>query len=465
MSVAPPRADDPALLRRQLRNSEQRVAELEKQVNSSVDLKHVSQRLEEKRKTVTELDSQAELMVREIEVLAGYVETPKSTKGPIDFKHLEESFVKDFVSKIERLKQNMSREIESLFEEKETLLEERDNAVKARDRALVEFEQLSSKNAQLADLNNDLTTQIQERFRGFKDQDLDRHSPKPQNGLGIYTNHTKDKGSMNLLDDASLVSGMTGYSSNLSGSTFPVGIEHHHDGQVPTTVLTGPHVVNIRKGQAKKFNWKKGGTAVKNVSKGFKGAFSSEKDKLMPLNGDSIGMPYNMTTEGSSPHHMHQNSLPRSASNDPRSFGLWKKSHTVPKTQSSGDLSRITAENPATLFGSELVDRAEYERRHIPHVVIRCIEEVEVRGMEIEGIYRKTGGSGLVKMIQEGFEKSEDYDISDPDLDITAVTSVLKQYFRKLPTPLLTFDIYDRVLAALCKLNILQCRPDCVNID
>jgi hypothetical protein len=98
------------------------------------------------------------------------------------------------------------------------------------------------------------------------------------------------------------------------------------------------------------------------------------------------------------------------------------------------------------LFGSELVDRAE--RRQIPSVVTRCIEEVELRGMDIEGIYRKTGGNSQVKIIQDGFEKMDDYDISDPNLDITAVTSVLKQYLRRLPTPLLTFDVYDSILEA-----------------
>ena len=72
--------------------------------------------------------------------------------------------------------------------------------------------------------------------------------------------------------------------------------------------------------------------------------------------------------------------------------------------------------------------------------------------MDVEGIYRKTGGNSQTKMIQEGFDKnSETFDISDPDIDITAVTSVLKQYFRKLPTPLLTYDIYDRVLEANCE--------------
>lgn len=40
------------------------------------------------------------------------------------------------------------------------------------------------------------------------------------------------------------------------------------------------------------------------------------------------------------------------------------------------------------------------------------------------------------------------FDISDEDLDIHAVTSALKQYFRKLPTPLITYDVYDALLEA-----------------
>ena len=66
--------------------------------------------------------------------------------------------------------------------------------------------------------------------------------------------------------------------------------------------------------------------------------------------------------------------------------------------------------------------------------------------MDIEGIYRKSGGNSQIKAIQEGFERSNDFDISDPDLDINAVTSTLKQYFRKLPTPLITYDVYDKLL-------------------
>lgn len=68
--------------------------------------------------------------------------------------------------------------------------------------------------------------------------------------------------------------------------------------------------------------------------------------------------------------------------------------------------------------------------------------------MDVEGIYRKSGGSLQVKSVQQGFEKDGDHDISDQELDIHAVTSTLKQYFRRLPTPLITHDVYDALLDA-----------------
>ncbi|EDN96397.1 hypothetical protein SS1G_01323 [Sclerotinia sclerotiorum 1980 UF-70] len=452
---SPNPADDPALLRRQLRNSEQRVAELERQFVNEKDLKTLNKKLIEKRKTVSVLDSQTELMIRQLEVLAGYVERAKGSKQPLDIAELEDSAIKEFVQKLDRLKQSMSTSIEQLFEERDELLEEKNQAIADRDRALVEFEQLSSKNAQLADMNNDLTHQIQERF---KSANTSMESPRPpMNGLGIYTHHNKDKSNVSVhLDNASLrpsESSSTAYNSSIH--SYPHAMEQDPSME-PATLLSAPHVVNIRKGQAKKFNWKKGGqTVAKGVTKGFKGAFSSGPERGMHQwpgqFGDSIGMPYNMTMEqvqSPAPNASGSN-LPRSISNDPsrQGFGLFKKTQTMSKSMSSGNI--LAAESPSILFGSDLVERADYERRQIPSVVTRCIEEVELRGMDIEGIYRKTGGTGQVNLIKEGFDRTEDYDISDPDLDITAVTSVLKQYFRKLPVPLLTFDVYDRVLESI----------------
>ncbi|KAK4126103.1 RhoGAP-domain-containing protein [Parathielavia appendiculata] len=444
LSLSGSAQEDPAFLKRQLRSSEQRVAELERQFNTEKDLQSLNKKLVEKRKTVSVLDTQTEIMIRQIEVLAGYVERAKKTNQPIDPRELEESAIKEFVQKLDKVKQSMAAAIEQLHAERDELLEEKAQALADRDRALLEFEQLSSKNAQLADMNNDLTHQIQERF---KQQIGNGDLRMPSSGLGIY-GHAKGVSSASVnLDSASMQTGTT-----LVGP------------DAEDTVVEGPTVVNIRKGQVKKFNWKKGSSKVAhNISKGINraaGAFQQQEQTrpAQGLTGDSIGLPYNMTVaQIESPVMMGPSGGPNRAAteNTRQGFGFFsKKQPNVPKSTSVTNVSAspAPAEAPSTLFGSELVERADYERRQIPSVVTRCIEEVELRGMDVEGIYRKTGGNSLVKSIQEGFEKTEDYDISDPSLDITAVTSVLKQYFRKLPTPLLTFEIYDRILES----NMIQ---------
>ena len=70
--------------------------------------------------------------------------------------------------------------------------------------------------------------------------------------------------------------------------------------------------------------------------------------------------------------------------------------------------------------------------------------------MDVEGIYRKPGGNGLVKIIQEGFEKSYDYDISDPDLDITAVTSVYPAPSTNAALPLIRREYLSRKYEPPC---------------
>lgn len=441
MSTSSP--DDASLLKRQLRNSEQRVAELERQFSTEKDIKNLNKKLVEKRKTVSVLDTQTEIMIRQLEVLAGYVERAKETKKPIDPRELEDSAIKEFVKKLDAVKQDMSDAIEKLHEERDQLVEEKEQAVADRERALMEFEQLSSKNAQLADMNNDLTHQIQERF---KSQIGDVKSP---NGLGIY--------------GPGKTGGAGGSSLNLETSSLATGTTFVGDEE--PIVESGPTVVQVRKGQVKKFNWKKGSkTMAQNVAKGVNRAVvafqQTDRERLQQqqqqgMVGDNIGLPYNMTVSQvesvgpSSFNSSFNNAAQNKQQLDPgkQGFGFFGKKNAMPKSVSASAVATAAAAEPAsTLFGSDLVERAEYERRQIPAVITRCIEEVELRGMDQEGIYRKTGGNSQVNMIKDGFDKNENFDISDPDMDITAVTSVLKQYFRKLPMPLLTFDVYDLVL-------------------
>ncbi|KAI9481688.1 MAG: hypothetical protein EXX96DRAFT_567658 [Benjaminiella poitrasii] len=98
-----------------------------------------------------------------------------------------------------------------------------------------------------------------------------------------------------------------------------------------------------------------------------------------------------------------------------------------------------------SIFGTDLSDRAQYEDKSVPSIVELCIKEVEARGLEYEGIYRKSGGAAQIRAIQLAFEQGENINLDDEEEfnDICAITSVLKQYFRELPNPLFTFELYD----------------------
>ncbi|KAI9805062.1 MAG: hypothetical protein M1825_000896 [Sarcosagium campestre] len=450
-SVSPEAREENLALKHELRRSAQKIAELEARVNSTADIDTLDTKLREKRSTVAFLDTQKEIMVRELEVLTEHVADAKKTGRPIDVEALPSKIAREFAVALEHVKNTYAPEVEDLIHRKNILVEENANLLRLRDQAIQETEQLNLKNAQLADLNNELTQQIQERYRAHREQQGGFDGSRGQtNGLGIFQNHQKDR-SDSFGEGRESRSGQM-YHASASASGTQASLADQNDAE-PATVLTAPHVINIRKGQAKKFNWKKGGQSVaKGVSKGFKGAFSStaqQQNYQYSRDGRDgplqEGTPYGMHTPAESP------SSGISRPYDANKQGLGFFSHKLAKgapsrLQSNGNLVTMTAESAQTLFGSELVERAEYERRQIPSVVTRCIEEVELRGMDIEGIYRKTGGNSQVKALQEGFERTDDYDISDPGLDITAVTSVLKQYFRRLPTPLLTFDVYDGML-------------------
>lgn len=105
------------------------------------------------------------------------------------------------------------------------------------------------------------------------------------------------------------------------------------------------------------------------------------------------------------------------------------------------------------MFGTELSEQVIREDRTVPQIVEQCINAVEMRGLDYEGIYRKSGGAGQMRMIQQAFEQGLPIDLDDVEEvnDICAVTSVLKHYFRQLPNPLLTYELYSQFIELACK--------------
>lgn len=97
------------------------------------------------------------------------------------------------------------------------------------------------------------------------------------------------------------------------------------------------------------------------------------------------------------------------------------------------------------MFGNDLIEQSKQENLMIPSIITRCIEQVESRGLDVEGIYRKSGSYNQVKDLQEALEENMKIQLSDYD-DIAVITSVLKIYLRSLPKPLLSNDFICRLL-------------------
>ncbi|KAJ9619227.1 Rho-type gtpase-activating protein [Taxawa tesnikishii (nom. ined.)] len=445
---SPTMTDDVASLRSQLRRAQQRIAELEaekltveNQFNSSADVKQANTELREKRSTMAFLDTQREMVVKELEIMTEHLARAKNSNEPFDINSLKSGVLQDFANAMQRLKDNLGGQIEDLIHKRNELTDEISNLIQVKDKGLQEFETLSTKNMQLQELNAKITNNIQDVYQANRGKNsFDSRSPMA-NGLGIYTSNGKSD-----FSNSDLRSLLTAHQTQDSASSIqgllPDDAESAH-------VLTAPKVVDIRKGQPKKFNWKKGGQAVKkNVTKGLKGAFAGGGDRG-PVNMQSgqytiDGMPYSQMQAG--PGAIMGDQPVTKIGDKGAGFGFFAEEW---QPQAGNGTNLLIAEPPSVLFGSELAARCDYEKRVIPAIVTRCIDEVEARGMDVEGVYRKSGGTGQVKQIQAGFEKEGSaYDISDPDLDIHAVTSCLKQYFRRLPTPLIAYDTYDAFLEA-----------------
>jgi hypothetical protein len=451
--ASPDTKEEGVNLRNELRRAQQRIAELEAEKNglqesmhSAADIRQANTVLREKRNTMAVLDTQREMVIRELEIMTEHLKKAKSSQGNVEIGQLKSDILKEFAGSLQKLKDNLGNQIEDLITKRSDLTEEISNLIQMKDKGFQEYESLTAANTRLSAMNRDLVDNIQTNLKNNKKpgQNLDVAA----NGLGIYNAQQK------------------GGKSDVSVDAQPIPQEHSyanlHDHDTEATVAQ-PQVVNIRKtGKPTKFStWKKGGQAItKNVTKGFKGAFGSEQ-KQEDYNVKVIGTPYGSVHSGPDIASMSSSIKSRDTMDQgtPRGWFGGKPGNVRPggppqagfrpmQNNNTSTANLAAADASTVLFGSDLTARCEFERQMIPRIVSRCIEEVELRGMDVEGIYRKSGGTSQVNQVRSGFETDTEHDISDPDLDIHSVTSALKNYFRRLPVPLITYDVYDQFLEA-----------------
>jgi hypothetical protein len=125
----------------------------------------------------------------------------------------------------------------------------------------------------------------------------------------------------------------------------------------------------------------------------------------------------------------------RDQSNNPRSN---TKSDTTPSSTNGGT------------FTVDLTQHLNSTGTQIPVVLQWCSSFIERNGI-VEGIYRLSGVISNIDKLRVTFNNQRIPDENDNFLfqDVHSVASLLKLYFRDLPNPLLTYDLYDDFIKAL----------------
>ena len=113
------------------------------------------------------------------------------------------------------------------------------------------------------------------------------------------------------------------------------------------------------------------------------------------------------------------------------------------------DRASIVSDRP--IFGVDLAEQMARDKVEVPPILEKCATAIEEMGIENMGIYRLSGTTSKVQRLKASF----DADWSQVDLfndeamqDINIVAGCLKLWFRELPEPLLTHELYSSFIEA-----------------
>ncbi|XP_053311714.1 rho GTPase-activating protein 9 isoform X2 [Spea bombifrons] len=102
------------------------------------------------------------------------------------------------------------------------------------------------------------------------------------------------------------------------------------------------------------------------------------------------------------------------------------------------------------VFGCRLDALCHREGGRVPKFVRLCIEAVNERGLDADGIYRVNGNLATIQKLRFVVDREEKLDLNSSEWeDIHVITGALKMFFRELPEPLIPFSMFDEFVAAV----------------
>ncbi|KAI5750794.1 hypothetical protein M8J77_001337 [Diaphorina citri] len=103
------------------------------------------------------------------------------------------------------------------------------------------------------------------------------------------------------------------------------------------------------------------------------------------------------------------------------------------------------------VFGCDLGEHLLNSGHEVPMVLKCCSEFIESHGI-VDGIYRLSGVTSNIQKLRHTFDEDRIPDLYTDDTivqDIHSVASLLKMYFRELPNPLCTYQLYHSFVGAV----------------
>lgn len=82
------------------------------------------------------------------------------------------------------------------------------------------------------------------------------------------------------------------------------------------------------------------------------------------------------------------------------------------------------------------------DRPQVPNLIVTCVQHLEKNGLHSVGIFRKSTSKKRVRQLREDFDQGTNVDLDD-DVCPHDVATLLKEYLRDLPEPLLCRRLYQ----------------------
>ncbi|GMK59982.1 hypothetical protein CspeluHIS016_0901990 [Cutaneotrichosporon spelunceum] len=371
---------------------------------------------------ISRLRTQRDISLAEIEEL-------QSKRGEIDSEEATSKVGRSLTRRLDKIKEEYRDELGPLSAQREALQREIADLETTKEQYLEEAASLQAKNDEMSELNQQLMRQNE----GLND----RRSPLVLPTITRTRGHPTDSPSMSSL------------------ATALEGVPEEKE-TARVIKVSKPEPIEVT--PARRFKWIGKAAKAVDTDKLTVGGSGGDRRKLRPA-----------TEIGTREHHFTQHSTMRLGRCDLCQDKMWglqevkcsgcgmvchqKCAEKLPKS-CTGKGVKVEDEGPLppTMFGRDLSEQSGADNAAVPVIVTKCIRAVEANGMEYEGIYRKTGGNAQCKQITQLFErgKYDTFDLTNADdfNDISAITSVLKNYFRNLPDPVFTHKLHESFVAA-----------------